>query len=248
MYRIICGFYFLFCLGIATHAYSEEPFLFRIAAPYFPPYYYTNQAGEPDGYALHIYEKIIENAGLEWEGQVMPAKRAISMLDSGLSNSAILVRNPIFDKNDNIMISPKPVSQLLLSVYGKGGLHNVQVKEDLAGQKVVVMRGYGYGGFRSWLDKPKNKVELHEVDTFSSAIRMMEIGRVNYALLYDVNFDAGEKMLKRSAIGLKKVTISQVPLYFIINVSSVLNPKAMMKKLMDSYEHLLSRGELKESP
>jgi polar amino acid transport system substrate-binding protein len=48
----------------------------------FPPYYYTNSLGEPDGFLLRKADAVLRAAGIEPVYQSMPAKRILELLGS----------------------------------------------------------------------------------------------------------------------------------------------------------------------
>lgn len=229
---------------VSMQSLAGTPLKLNLAGPKFAPYYYADADGKPSGELVRLYALIVEHAGFGWDGAIIPAKRVMKALTDGMYDSSILVKNPLLEASGTILSSPVPVSEMILNLYS----HQVQkqslTKESLLGKKVVVMRGYGYGGLRSWLDHNQDKLVMIEVDSFSSAIRMLEANRADYALLYDVNFAAGEKELGRSAKAVNSYTLERVPLYFHINSQQIPNAQQVMNQLMASYQSLVSLGVL----
>lgn len=66
---------------------------------------------------------------------------------------------------------------------------------------------------------------------------------VEFALLYDVNFLAGQKELHREAINISSATLAHVPLYFHLS-TSIKNTNQVMDNLMNSYRELVAKGTL----
>lgn len=234
---------FVLC-GAALPALAEESFSLRMAGPDFAPYYYHDTAGKPAGELVRLYAMIVENAGYHWQGSIIPAGRLMHGLAKGQYDSSILVKNPLLEKTDAILVSPIHVSELILNVYSHQSKPVVQHKEQLRGHSIAVMRGYGYGGLKRWLDSEYNNLNVYELDSFSSVIRLLESQRVDYALLYDVNFAEGTKDLGRPARDVKLSTLTRVPLFFHLNKHKIPNANQVMGDLMASYHDLIARGVL----
>lgn len=232
----------LWCIARLSHA--VEPLSLRMAAPDFAPYYYYDAEGQPAGELVRLYSMIVENAGYRWQGTIIPARRVMHGLAKGQYDSSILVKNPLLENSDVMITSPTHVSEMILNVYFHQNKPVIQRKEQLIGHSIAVMRGYGYGGLKRWLDGEYNNLNVYELDSFSSVIRLLENQRVDYALLYDVNFAEGTKDLGRSAKGIKLSTLTRVPLYFHLNKHKIPNANQVMVDLMESYHDLIARGVL----
>ena len=243
---LVSTFFTFSVLGI-KESQADKGIQLRLAGPKFPPYYFYNDQGKPAGELVRLYSLIVHNAGFSWEGSIIPARRVMKSLTDGVYDSSILVKNPLLEKSGNILTSPEPISEIILNVYFRKGEQPVHSKDLFSGKKLAVMRGYGYGGLRGWLDDIKNNVTLYKMDSFDSVIRLLESGRVDYGLLYDVNFATGEQVLDRKAINLSHNTMARVPLFFHINKKQIPNAQYVMDQLMISYRELVEVGSLAES-
>ena len=232
----------LWCVALPSQA--VEPLSLRMAGPDFAPYYYHDTEGQPAGELVRLYSMIVENAGYRWQGSIIPARRVMHGLAKGQYDSSILVKNPLLEKSAAMLVSPIHVSELILNIYSHQEMSAIQRKEQLRGHSIAVMRGYGYGGLKRWLDSEYNNLNVYELDSFSSVIRLLENQRVDYALLYDVNFAQGTQELGRPARELKLSTLTRVPLYFHLNKHKVPNAVQVMNNLMESYHDLIARGVL----
>jgi Bacterial extracellular solute-binding proteins, family 3. len=72
----------LFCLSLmlaVPDARADNTVQMRLLVCYleFPPYYYTNSAGEPDGFLLAKTDAILRRAGISPVYESMPAKRIL---------------------------------------------------------------------------------------------------------------------------------------------------------------------------
>lgn len=224
-----------------------------IGAPDFPPYYQKSSRGTLSGELTRLFSDIATQAGYSWSGTIVPAQRVMHELLNGRFNSSILVENPMLDHAPNLLKSPYPVSEITLNVYyptlknssDKGAVFD---RGQLKNSKVAVMRGYGYGGLRKWLNQPEQGITVIEIDHFSSAVRLLENQRVHYALLYDVNFIAALKQLKRPARDISSTLLSELPLYLYLylNTQDFPTPVETMDRLMQSHRQLSQQGSLSD--
>lgn len=235
----------IFLLGsVVLPVQAAESLSLRMAGPDFAPYYFHDAEGKPTGELVRLYAMIVENAGYRWQGSIIPARRVMHGLVKGQYDSSILVKNPLLENSAAMMTSPTHVSEMILNIYFHKDKPAIQGKEQLRGYSVAVMRGYGYGGLKRWLESEYNNLSVYELDSFASVIRLLESRRVDYALLYDVNFAEGVKDLGRSAKDIKSYTLNRVPLYFHLNKDKVPNASQVMEDLMESYRDLMTRGLL----
>ncbi len=241
IYKFIIAIAFTLAFQSVQAAEKKE---LTLVGPEFEPYYFSKEDGSIDGQLVNLYALILENAGYKWNGIIVPAKRVMRLLAQGIYQSSILVNNPILEESGNVLTSKNPVSQMVLNAYHSDTNPQIKTKQRLIGKRVIVMRGYGYGGIRKWLELKENNIELMEVNSFSSAIKMIEFNRADYALLYDVNFSAGEIALKRKADGLIVSNITNVPLYLHLNKKTLSHPQKIMDDLMSSYQELVKKGIL----
>jgi polar amino acid transport system substrate-binding protein len=231
-------------LGLTLMAGRVEAADIRLAGPDFLPYYEMDNGRMVGALAL-ILEKIWSNTGASVQGQVFPATRLMSNLIDGSSDSSLLVRNPALDDSPDVIRSPVPISELVLNVYTVGRPAPPIGQDDLRGSSVIVMRGYGYGGLRSWMDQKDNRISLIEANNVEAALSMLIAKRARFALLYDVNFTAARQALGSQPDDLFATSLQRVPTYIYISRKSVPNADAVMDRIMQSYADLVARGVLK---
>lgn len=213
----------------------------RLAGPEFPPYYQIEN-GRPAGHLVDILARVIERAGHTWTGTLYPAARLMTAMTDGRAQATLVVRNQVLDGSPAVLRSPEPVAEMVLNVYSHGTPTPFGTREDLKGKTFLVMRGYGYGGLRQWMDA--NGVNVQETNSFESAVRMLEAGRVPYALLYDVNYAAGVTALGHEPAGVHAAGFQRVPLYIYLNASAAADAQRLMDELMRSWHALVADGVL----
>ena len=227
-------------------ALAEEPVL-KMVGPHFAPYYFYNEKKEIDGAIVRILDEIAGHAGLSWTGELVPPRRIVHMLKTGKANVSLLVKNPIFESDEQVLRGTEPVAEMVLNVYRRKATPEIKEKAQLRGQKVIVIHKFGYGGFKAWLEDQENKVSLLSVNRYDQAIRMLENGRADYLILYDVNFEEGLEMLKRPAGNLTYSNINRVPLYIHVSRNGTDNPVVLLERLQSSYRKLKASGALRDS-
>ncbi|GAA3952679.1 hypothetical protein [Allohahella marinimesophila] len=232
-----------------------------LGGPVFPTGWMYLDNGSVGGQRPEFFDKVARHAGFSWQGQLFPAKRLMSNLLQGHVEITMLVQNPLLDQPNLILSGEEAIYTENLNIYGKSGSAPVRYRSDLMGKKIVVMRGYGYGGFKRWLDDPDNRVQQFEVDSFQQAISVLIERQQDYALLYDLNLEAGLKALSKdgdhaASKQAKQFTVTKwakVPVYFHLSKRALPDAQAVLDKLMNSVHELQDEGvlplvELQEMP
>lgn len=216
-----------------------------LIGPDFPPYYEIDAAGEMTGELVVLYDRILSHAGLVWRGVgVRPAKRTMVDLVAGAADSSLLVDNPLLSDRPHIIRTREPVGELVLNLYGARPLPFAMDRMAMQDQRVAVMRGYGYGGLRAWLDNPANRVEIREFNSEAPAIRFVDAGRADFALLYDVGFENAIAEIGAWPSNIRVANLQRVPLYIHINRQTVADADAVRARIEASHAALVREGVL----
>jgi len=74
----------LLAIALACPAFGETdgPVGLRVQYIEFPPYYFSDSGGRPDGFLLHLALRAFERAGVKVTCESLPAKRVLSNLHS----------------------------------------------------------------------------------------------------------------------------------------------------------------------
>lgn len=227
----------------APTAFAESTI--KLAGPEFPPYYEMVN-GRMSGHLAEILEKIVETAGEKWTGELFPAPRLMHNLVQGEDHASLLVRNATLDDAPSMLRSPKPITEMVLNVYTMKTPMAFKSRDDFKGKSLIVMRGYGYGSLRAWLDKPENNVTIVEANTHESAVRLLEAGRAEAALLYDVNYAAAVTSIGEKPADVVTNNFQRIPLFIYLSTAASLDATKLMGKLMAAYDQLVKEGVLNE--
>ena len=242
----------LFCAAAHTIIVAAETRRTLIlSGPIFPIGWMYEDSGKVGGTRPEFFDKIAGHAGYNWTGKLYPAKRLMESIAQGQVDLSMLVLNPLLNKPALILTSEEPIYTENLNLYSPKGTPPVQYRSDLKGKKIVVMRGFGYGGFKTWLDDPRNNVTQFEVDTFVQAINVLVSRTQDYALLYDLNFQSVLEELERTDKKMfhlaKKLTVtnwSRVPVYFHLSRKALSDAEQVLDRLMKSFHALQAEGVL----
>ncbi len=240
----------LFISMQAPGAFAAQNRTLILSGPPFPTGWMLDTHGEIGGKRPEMFGEIANHAGYNWIGKLFPAKRLMQSIAEGTVDLSMLVKNPLLDKPDLILTSSEPIYTENLNIYGLKDSPPVEYRNDLQGKRIVVMRGYGYGGFKTWLDDPANQVELYEVDTFEQAISVLIKRDLDYALLYDLNFEAGlntllineNEALLDQAKAFTLTEWSKVPVFFHLSKKALPDADQVLTRLMYSFHELQKEG------
>lgn len=221
---------------------AESPIL-RLGGPIFPPYFEIVD-GKVVGVMLDRVKIILAEAGYQTSVGVRPPSRLLQDLLAGEFDICVITRNAAMDASPRWMSSAESVGALTLNLYSHREPLTLKSREDLRGRAIVVMRGYSYGDLRAWLDQPQNGVTLTEVNDFGAALRLVAMGRVPNALLYDVNYAAAAAEIGAQVDRVVVNPFLQVPVFLYLNKQAVADPEATMRALVAAYQKLLAQGRL----
>lgn len=206
----------------------------------FPPVFSTNSNNQAEGFLIDLTKAVMKKIGYEPEFASFPTKRMISNIVSG--ESVLWVgAAAIPDFKDNTYVGDNVVAKIDLRAYTIGKKDPVTKKEDLNGKSVIIMDGYGYGGWVDYIKDPKNGVKIEKTNSHESALKMLQSGRGDYLLDYKQAVESTLKVLTIKNIEFNDV--SSIEAKFVVSKKF---PKAeeLLKKLEAAYIELKKEGKL----
>lgn len=143
----------------------------------------VNAQGEPDNPLLDVAAALFSRAGIPWHGKSYPATRLFKYLQDGTPvQFSMLVRAPALQ--ECCLWSRKPVTTAEIRAYHFGNQPTPKSRDDLAGKRVITIRGYSYAGLRDFIADPRNRIVNNESPTHAAAFRMLAGGRADYLIDY----------------------------------------------------------------
>ncbi|GBC61858.1 amino acid ABC transporter [Desulfonema ishimotonii] len=199
----------------------------RVGVYDFPPFFELKD-GKPGGIWLDLMKKVFEKAGIRYSIKEYPAKRVIKRIVEGQADVSMVAKGISLLEN-NTLYSSTAVVNVELSVYTRTDTAVPRNIEALKGKKLLVTRGYSYGGLIKYFKNPENHIVLDAADRHELVFRKLKIKRADYAIGYSATAD---EILKK--IGVSEIQghpISNFDIFFVISKKT---PE--YRKVMDNIE------------
>lgn len=185
----------------------------KVGCVEFPPLTYTDSAGRPAGKAIDLITAILTRAGMDFEIKCYPGARLMSSLRDGSAHVAMLIRHP--DILDSVLYGSQPMAYLQLDAYRLTPTRPLAGIRNSRGKSVILLRGYGYGGWIDFFKDPANGLKLSYADSRAAAFKMLSSGHGDYLIDYA---DPASLALGQSSVpGLQIETLTRLESYFLVS-------------------------------
>lgn len=175
----------------------------------------VNVRGQPDSPMTRVADALLTRAGLSWYAVPYPAPRLFKNLQDGITNFSILVRAPQLETC--CLFSKAPVYSTELNVYFIGDTPPVKSREELAGKRIITIRGYTYGGLMQFVADPANRIENEAAPTHKAGFEMLAARRGDYLVDYD---SAAREILAESPVRhLQHRTLDRLDIHLVLSRS-----------------------------
>jgi polar amino acid transport system substrate-binding protein len=212
----------------------------KVGVLHFPPYYVLSPNKPVTGIYADLSRKVLEEAGFSYSITGYPPTRFYEQLGDGTTDMFIGIKGAKAIEG-KVTYSETILNGLELRAYSWPGSMLASKKEDLLGKKVIIIRGFGYGGLIKYLKSPKTDIDLIETNYHENSFRMLQAGRGDYLLNYKE--PAEEVATKLPIDNLVFGTIYHLPAYFILN-NNTINRDQVMKRLEDAFKRLTKSGAI----
>lgn len=149
----------------------------------FAPYYYTNKHGKAQGHLIDLAKQLADVAGYQLELHAYPARRAGQMLIAGKIDIWLGLPT-IIEESKNVLISDTVVDNIHLRAYHLKTLPALTKQNDLDHKKIVILRGYNYGGWIDYIKDPANNVRYLTANSREQALHILAGRNADYLLDY----------------------------------------------------------------
>ena len=197
----------------------------------FPPLVFANRDGVIEGELVNLMNEISQISGIDYKPLLFPNARAIFYLNNNKVNFSIGLKS-LIDKPQNFLFSATPVATLRLAILWGDKSEPVTKIDDLFNKRLVLLRGYTYGGQRSKLESLAS--DIMRVETRVRATEALQLGRGDYAVAY-MPTDLDENN-NRWLEGINSLVIQEMDIYFILNKSTD-NADYVMQQLESALLH-----------
>lgn len=237
-YSILAVLFFFF---LAQPAFSQT---LRIGYVEFPPMTYTDKNGQPAGFILDITTKTLEKAGFQWTAVSLPAKRLANSLAEGSIQVWLgLTTMPQFEGTTHV--GKTVVEQLSLRAYTIGKSPPIRKREDLQGNTILILRGYSYGGWVSYIKDPDNRIKYLEFDSRETAFMRLEklSKRIPNSYLLDYKHPSEIILKKQSIPYLQFNKVSALDMHFVVT-RKMKESKKVLEQIETAFRQLSADGAL----
>jgi ABC-type amino acid transport substrate-binding protein len=182
--------------------------------------------GVPLNPLLPFAKALFAKAGVAWQAKPVPSARMFEYLRDGTAQFSILVEAPTL--RECCLLSRKPVATTQLHVYRLADRPAVARREDLAGKRVITIRGYSYAGLAAYLADPANHAVNEVAATHEAAFAMLRNRRADY--LVDYAGPAAEVLAATPPADIRADVLSRLDVHLVL-ARSVPDAPAMMSRL-----------------
>lgn len=221
----------LLLLGLALPAFAGETV--KVGCVEFPPLTYTGADGRPTGKAIDLVTAILTRAGLPFEVKCYPGARLMASLRDGSAHVAMLIRHP--DVQDAALYGHLPMAYLELDAYRLATTPPLGSIANSRGHSVILLRGYGYGGWIDFFKDPANGLRLSYADSRDAAIRMLAGGHGDY--LVDYADPAAQALAQAAVPGLRAEVLARLETYFLVSRKAP-DAAALLRRVEDIFAQM----------
>lgn len=177
----------LFTLGVCLPVWADSQLSciqtpIRVALFNFAPFYDQDAEGQPEGLLVDQWQQLMTQLGCHWQGEFFSVPQLLENILLGKSDLALIIHHPML--NDRSDYSNNTLIKIALNIYFLADVEPVTRIEQLAKKRVILIRGYGYGGLISKLIDPAMAIEIHIAENHQAGLEMLRSGRGDYLLGY----------------------------------------------------------------
>lgn len=210
----------------------------KVGILHFPPFYVVDKEKGVSGVYTELLKKILERAGYSYTIDGFPPKRFYTQLGDNTTNLFIGVKGSQLIEG-KVAFGKLKFEGIQLRAYSMGDRPVITDKDALIGQRVIVIRAFGYGGLAKFLRDPKNNIHLVEATDHFSAFKMLEANRGDYLLDYRTTSQVVIDELKLEHV--RHGVLMHAYTFFIIN-KQYPNYQEVLNKLEAAYLALVDEG------
>ncbi|MCW8885831.1 MAG: transporter substrate-binding domain-containing protein [Motiliproteus sp.] len=208
----------------------------RVGMMDFPPYYSLSKDNLVEGELVDLLNRVMIEMDQRWTPQFFEVPHLLTNLTEGKTDLAMLIRHPLLEQK--ALYGKRPVGRLILKAYRRDSNPAAQSLESLRGKRLILLRGYGYGGLVNKLIDAKNGRSPLFASNRKQALQWLQAEKGDYLLDYQ-----GPASTALKNLGYSKITGDTVldkNIYFVLS-GRLANAPSIMARL----ERALSRVSLK---
>lgn len=214
-----------------SEAFASKKQALKMGYIEFAPAYFTGNDGVPTGPIIQLAKDITDEANYNLQLESFPTNRLVKYIKSGKIDIWLGVKTlPGFSEHAHL--GTTALRTLRLTMYSTKKVKKVSSVKDFQGLKVIILRGYSYGGWTKKIKDPENKIDYHETKSHVSAFEMLKDGRAD--VLLDYRSPAELALSKVKIEGIKRQSVSNIHCYVVVSKKTP-NGKKVLEDLEQAF-------------
>ena len=234
-------------LPLALQAHEDkarsEPSIapLRVGVLHIPPLAMVKSPTDVQGPLVEYIHQLLQSAKLPYQIEGFPARRLYRNLSEGKSQFWIGVKH-VPQYEGKVLYSEQPVCYLHLRLYRLVGTPEISQLSQLQNQRLIVIRGYSYGGQLEPLKHRPQGVQWLDATDNHNALEMLTMHRADYLLTYAEPIGELKAQYPDLFLELQHTPLENLPMYLVLNRQT---PQAerLMKQLNQASETLRQQGK-----
>ncbi|GAB3235347.1 substrate-binding periplasmic protein [Pseudaeromonas pectinilytica] len=213
----------------------------RVGVLHIPPLAEVRSPTNTSGPLIHYMHRLLQSAGLAYRMEGFPARRLYRNLAAGESQFWVGVKN-VPEYEGKVLYSEQPVYSLHLRLYRLPGTPEIRQLSALQTQRLIVIRGYSYGGLLEPLKQRPMGLQWKDANTNYKALEMLQLRRGDYLLSYA---EPIEQLLQQRPQKLEHEVLQELPMYLVLSRATP-HAESLMARLNQVASDMRLSGETRK--
>lgn len=210
----------------------------RVGVLHIPPLAEVQSPTNTSGPLIQYIHRLLHSAGVAYHMEGFPARRLYRNLAAGESQFWIGVKH-VPEYEGKVLYSEQPVYNLHLRLYHLPGTPAIQHLSALQNQRLIVIRGYSYGGLLEPLKRRPMGLQWKDANTNDKALEMLQLRRGDYLLSYA---EPIEQLLRQRPQTLEHEAVQELPMYLVLSLTTP-DAERLMARLNQVASEMRLSGE-----
>ncbi len=211
-------------LGLSGNTSADNKI--RVGIHDFPPFSYVDQQGQPKGLVLDMLGRLMKHNQRAWEVNSRQLDSLLPDLFNGNTDLAMIIQHPILARKATY--GSIPIGRVVMKSYRLANREPISHLEGFAGTRLIVLRGFGYGGAIEYFLDPDSGVSLVVAPDHLRAFEMLSREEGDYLLNY--LGPANEVLRTLSNTQIVSETIKTEDIYFVVS-PRIADPQSLLFEL-----------------
>ena len=240
LHTVLTGLLLLSGSVFAKEIPSEPPLTspLRVGVLHIPPLAEVRSPTNTSGPLIDYMHRLLQSAGVAYRMEGFPARRLYRNLAAGESQFWVGIKN-VPEYEGKVIYSEQPIYSLHLRLYRLPGSPEIRQLSALQTQRLIVIRGYSYGGLLEPLKQRPMGLQWKDANTNYKALEMLQLRRGDYLLSYA---EPIEQLLQQRPQRLEHEVLQELPMYLVLSRTTP-HAESLMARLNQVASNMRLSGE-----